>query len=220
MPPKYAMTRRQANAALLALGAVAALPSVALAEEVRSLPAPRKYVGRALMQALQARRSIREYSTRPLPAQVLSELLWAAYGINRPGGERTAPYWRHIMVIDVYAAMADGLWLYDPKEHALRRHIGADIRAQTGLQDFVASAPLNLVYVVHGERMTDVSLEDRRLYGSVDAAFAGQNVYLYCASEGLATVFRGAIDYPALERAMQLGEGEFVAFAQTVGYPR
>lgn len=220
MPPKYAMTRRQANAALLAIGAAAALPSLALAEEVRSLPAPRKYVGRALMQALQARRSIREYSTRPLPAQVLSELLWAAYGINRPGGERTAPYWRHIMVIDVYAAMADGLWLYDPKEHALRRHIGADIRAQTGPQDFVASAPLNLVYVVHGERMTDVSLEDRRLYGSVDAAFAGQNVYLYCASEGLATVFRGAIDYPALERAMQLGEGQFVAFAQTVGYPR
>lgn len=220
MRPKYAMTRRQANAVLLAMGAVAALPSVAPAEEVRSLPAPRKYVGRALMQALQARRSIREYSTRPLPAQVLSELLWAAYGINRLGGERTAPYWRHIMVMDVYAAMADGLWLYDPKEHALRRHLGADIRAQTGLQDFVASAPLNLVYVVHGERMTDVSPEDRRLYGSVDAAFAGQNVYLYCASEGLATVFRGAIDYPKLARAMQLGEGQFVAFAQTVGYPR
>ncbi len=220
MRPKYAMTRRQANAVLLAMGAMAALPSVALAEEVRSLPAPRKYVGRPLMQALQARRSIREYSTRPLPAQVLSELLWAAYGINRPSGERTAPYWRHIMVIDVYAAMADGLWRYDPEEHALRRHLGADIRAQTGLQDFVASAPLDLVYVVHGERMTDVSPEDRRLYGSVDAAFAGQNVYLYCASEGLATVFRGAIDYPKLARAMQLGEGQFVAFAQTVGYPR
>ncbi|HYX63603.1 MAG TPA: nitroreductase family protein, partial [Burkholderiales bacterium] len=106
------------------------------------------------------------------------------------------------------------------KEHALRRHLGADIRAQTGLQDFVASAPLNLVYVVHGERMKDVSPQDRRLYGSVDAAFAGQNVYLYCASEGLATVFRGAIDYTKLERAMQLGEGQFVAFAQTVGYPR
>jgi nitroreductase len=220
MPPKSTVTRRQANAALLAMGAVAALPSVALAEEARSLPAPRKYVGRPLMQALQARRSIREYSTRPLPAQVLSDLLWAAYGINRPSGERTAPYWRHIMVIDVYAAMADGVWLYDPEAHVLRRHLGADIRAQTGLQDFVASAPLNLVYVVHGERMKDVSPEDRRLYGSVDAAFAGQNVYLYCASEGLATVFRGAIDYARLARALQLPEGQFVAFAQTVGYPR
>lgn len=220
MRPGHKVTRRRANAALLALGAMAALPSVALAEEARSLPAPRKYVGRPLMQALQARRSIREYSSRPLPAQVLSDLLWAAYGINRPSGDRTAPYWRHIMVIDVYAAMADGVWLYDPKEHALRRHLGADLRAQTGLQDFVASAPLNLVYVVHGERMTDVSPEDRRLYGSVDAAFAGQNVYLYCASEGLATVFRGAIDYAKLARAMQLPEGQFVAFAQTVGYPR
>jgi len=220
MRPGHKVTRRQANAALLALGAIAALPAAAFAEEARSLPAPRKYVGRPLMQALQARRSIREYSSRPLPAQVLSDLLWAAYGINRPSGDRTAPYWRHIMVIDVYAAMADGVWLYEPQEHALRRYLPVDIRAQTGLQDFVASAPLNLVYVVHGERMKDVSPEDRRLYGSVDAAFAGQNVYLYCASEGLATVFRGAIDYARLARAMQLGEGQFVAFAQTVGYPR
>ena len=220
MAAKAGMTRRQVNAALLAMGAAAALPSLALAEETRSLPAPRKYVGRPLMQALEARRSIREYSTRPLPAPVLSDLLWAAYGVNRSSGDRTAPYWRHIMVIDVYAAMADGVWLYDPKAHALRRHLAADIRGQTGLQNFVAAAPLNLVYVVHGERMNDVSPEDRRLYGSVDAAFAGQNVYLYCASEGLATVFRGAIDYAKLERAMQLGEGQFVAFAQTVGYPR
>jgi nitroreductase len=122
-------------------------------------------------------------------------------------------------VIDVYAAMADGVWLYDPQQHALRPHLSADIRAQTGQQDFVATAPLNLVYVVHGERMKDVSPEDRRLYGSVDAAFAGQNVYLYCASEGLATVFRGAVDYAKLGRAMRLGETRFVAFAQTVGYP-
>ncbi len=219
MRPGNAVTRRQVNAALLAMGTMAALPGVAFAEQARSLPAPRKYVGRPLMQALQARRSTREYSPRPLPAQVLSDLLWAAYGINRPSGDRTAPYWRHIMVIDVYAALADGVWLYDPEAHALRRHLGADIRAQTGLQDFVATAPLNLVYVVHGERMKDISPEDRRLYGSVDAAFAGQNVYLYCASEGLATVFRGAIDYAKLARALQLGEGQFVAFAQTVGYP-
>jgi len=152
--------------------------------------------------------------------QVLSDLLWAAYGVNRPSGDRTAPYWRHIMVVDVYAAMADGVWLYDAAQHALRLHLGADIRVDTGLQDFVATAPLDLVYVVHGERMQDVTPEERRLYGSVDAAFAGQNIYLYCASEGLATVFRGAIDYPKLARAMRLGDGEFVAFAQTVGYPQ
>ncbi len=214
------VTRREVNTALIAAGALAALPITTFARPTQELPAPRKEIGKPLMQALQLRRSIREYSERPLPAQVLSDLLWAAYGINRPSGDRTAPYWRHIMVIDVYAAMADGVWLYEPAPHALRLHLASDLRALTGMQDFVATAPLNLVYVVHGERMHGVSPEDRRLYGSVDAAFAGQNVYLYCASEGLATVFRGAVDYAKLGRAMRLGAGQFVAFAQTVGFPR
>jgi nitroreductase len=214
------MNRREANAALLAGAALVAMPIAARAQGVKVLPAPRKEAGKPLMQALQSRRSIREFSSRALPPQVLSDLLWAAYGVNRPSGDRTAPYWRHIMVIDVYAAMADGVWLYDPKQHALRSHLETDIRAQTGLQDFVATAPLNLVYVAHGERMKDISPEERRLYGSVDAAFAGQNVYLFCASEGLATVFRGAVDHEKLNQAMRLGNGQFVTFAQTVGYPR
>ena len=123
--------------------------------------------------------------------QVLSDLLWAAFGINRPSGDRTAPYWRHVMVMDIYVAMANGVWLYEPKAHTLLPHSKDDIRAQTGLQDFVANAPLNLVSVAHGERMTDVSPEERRLYASVDSGFIGQNVYLFCASEGLATVFGG-----------------------------
>jgi nitroreductase len=215
------MTRREMNAALLASAALATMPMAALAQEsTRILLDPRKEAGKPLMQALQLRRSIRQFSPRPLPPQVLSDLLWAAYGVNRPSGDRTAPYWRHIMVIDVYAAMADGVWLYDPKQHALRPHLETDIRAQTGLQDFVATAPLNLVFVAHGERMKEISPEERRLYASVDAAFAGQNVYLYCASEGLATVFRGAVDYEKLKQAMQLQDGQFVTFAQTVGYPQ
>jgi len=108
-------------------------------------------------------------------------------------GDRTAPYWRHVMVIDIHLAMADGVWLYDPKAHKLLPHAKEDFRAQTGLQDFVTTAPLNLVYVAHGERLTDISPEERRLYASVDTGFIGQNVYMFCASEGLATVFRGAV---------------------------
>jgi nitroreductase len=173
------------------------------------------------MQALKLRHSTREYSDRALPMQVLSDLLWAAFGINRPAtGDRTAPYWRHVMVIDIYAAMADGVWLHKPKGHALLRRVRADIRAQTGLQDFVGTAPLNLVYVAHGERMQDISAEERRLYASVDAGFIGQNVYLFCASEGLGTVFRGAVDHQKLTSALQLGTDQFVTFAQTVGYPK
>jgi hypothetical protein len=145
--------------------------------------------GMPLNSALQARHSTREFSDQSLSKHALSDLLWAAFGINRPNGDRTAPYWRHVMVIDVYLPMQDGVWLYQPIPHILQLHLPGDIRRQTGYQDFVATAPLNLIYVAHGERMTDVSSEERRLYASVDAGFIGQNVYLFCASEGSATVF-------------------------------
>jgi len=215
------MTRRQATTGILA-SAAAGASGVALAQELkpRDLPPARTAGGQPLIEALKLRRSIREYADRPLADQVLSDLLWAAFGVNRPSGDRTAPYWRHIMVIDVYAAMADGVWLYEPKAHALLPHMKDDIRALTGRQDFVGGAPLNLIYVAHGERMTDVAPEERRLYASVDTGFIGQNVYLFCASEGLATVFRGAVDYAKLAQTMKLPDQQFVTFAQTVGYPR
>ena len=215
------MTRRQASAGILASAALAAAPA-AIAQESKpfALPPPRGEGGQPLIAALKLRRSIREYSDRPLPPQILSDLLWAAFGVNRPSGDRTAPYWRHVMVMDIYLAMAEGVWVYEPKAHALLPYMKEDIRPQTGLQDFVAAAPLNLVYVAHGERMTDISAEERRLYASVDTGFIGQNVYLFCASEGLATVFRGAVDTPKLARALHLPDQQFVTFAQTVGYPR
>jgi nitroreductase len=173
------------------------------------------------MECLIARRSVRSYSARALQPQVLSDLLWAAFGVNRPASDgRTAPYWRHVLVIDVYVASADGVWLYEPRSHSLSPYQTLDLRAQTGHQDFVASAPLNLIYVAHGERMSDIPAEERRLYASVDAAFIGQNVYLFCASEGLGTVFRGAVDCENLARALSLGLGQMVTFAQTVGYPQ
>jgi len=216
------MRRRQANATILAGAALAAVPASTLPQALQplTLPHARSGGGMPLTQALKLRRSTREYSDRALTMQVFSDLLWAAFGINRPSGDRTAPYWRHVMVIDVYVVMADGVWLYEPKAHTLLPHLKDDVRAQTGLQDFVAGAPLNLVYVAHGERMTDVSAEERRLYASVDAAFIGQNVYLYCASEGLATVFRGAVDQAKLARVLKLSDMQFVTFAQTVGYAR
>ncbi len=216
------MTRRGAQAGILASAALATPASAAIAPASQpfDLPPPRSEGGQSLITALKLRRSTREFSDRPLPAQVLSDLLWAAFGVNRPNGDRTAPYWKHVMVMDIYVATADGVWLYEPKPHTLAPHMKADIRAETGLQDFVATAPLNLIYVAHGERMMDISAEDRRLYASVDTGFIGQNVYLFCASAGLGTVFRGAVDYPKLGRVLRLPDQQFVTFAQTVGYPR
>lgn len=220
------MTRRQANIGLAKIGLLAAAStatsgtSTASEVKIKQLPPARTAGGKPLIEALHLRRSIREYADRPIDAQMLSDLLWSAYGVNRATGDRTAPYWRHVMVIDVFAVMANGTWLYDPQRHVLVQHLEDDLRAKTGLQEFVASAPLNLVYVAHGERMTDLSAEDRRLFASADACFIGQNVYLFCASEGLATVFRGAVDQKALGQAMKLGTDQFVTFAQTVGYPK
>lgn len=217
------MTRREMEAGLVAAATVAMGATQASAAQMgpRDLPTPHTDGGMPLMRALALRHSTREYADRALPKQVLSDLLWAAFGINRPAtGDRTAPYWRHIMVIDVYAAMADGVWLYDPKTHRLMPHLAEDIRVQTGLQDFVGTAPLNLVYVAHGERMADVAPAERRLFASVDTGFIGQNVYLFCASAGLGSVFRGAVDYRKLAATMRLSEQQFVTFAQTVGYAR
>jgi nitroreductase len=216
------LTRREAAAGLaataLAIGAAGAMR--AQEATFSPLPSPRAAGGMPLIDALRLRRSTRVFSDRPLERQALSDLLWAANGVNRPSGDRTAPYWRHIMVIDIYAAMADGVWLYDPEAHALVLRQKDDLRGLSGTQDFVASAPLNLIYVAHGERMTDVGPQERSLFASADSCFIGQNVYLFCASEGLATVFRGSANQAKLGAAMNLPDGRFVTFAQTVGYPR
>ncbi|MGA2894744.1 MAG: nitroreductase family protein [Xanthobacteraceae bacterium] len=215
------MTKSQADTGL-EVGALEPTNPTAANQRIRvvGLPQPRTSGGMPLLDALKLRHSTREYSQRPISLPILSDLLWAAFGVNRPSDDRTAPYWRHVMVIDVYVASANGVWIYNAKAHTLLPHLSDDIRAQTGYQDFVGTAPLDLIYVAHGERMTDISPEEQRLYAAVDAGFIGQNVYLFCASEGLATVFRGAIEYTKLEHVLRLPEQQFVTFAQTVGYAR
>ncbi|WP_077562227.1 universal stress protein [Polaromonas sp. C04] len=193
------------------------LPSPQEAEPL-ILPPARPDHGMLLSKALKLRCSTRIFDARPLQPQALSDLLWSAFGVNRANGDRTAPYWRHVMAIDIYVATAEGTWVYEPGEHRLLPWGKEDIRASTGTQDFVGVAPVNLIYVAHGERMMELSKEERRLYASVDAAFIGQNVYLFCASEGLGCVFRGALDATALGRLLRLPEGQFVTFAQTVGF--
>ena len=136
------MTRREVNVGLVSSAAMVMAGNVASAQQQAiDLPPPRGQGGKPLIEALRLRRSIRQYAPRKLPPQMLSDLLWAAFGINRSAsGDRTAPYWRHVMVIDVYAAMAEGVWHYEPETHRLLPYLSSDIRAQTGTQDFVATA--------------------------------------------------------------------------------
>jgi nitroreductase len=216
------ITRRAAGLGLLsAASLLATSASPAATPQPIDLPKPSMSGGKSLAEALRDRRSIREFANRPLPVPVLSGLLWSAFGINRPqSGDRTAPSWRHAIETEIYLAQQDGVWRYDAKEHRLLPHLAEDIRAQTGVQDFVGIAPLDLVYVADGARLGSVSAEEKRLYAFADTGFIGQNVYLFCASEGLATVFRGSLDRDKLGRSLHLRPEQFVTFAQTVGFPK
>ena len=185
------------------------------------LPDPQMDGGRPLMQVLKDRSTSRSFSREKPPLQVLSNLLWAAFGINRPdSGKRTAPSAMNSQEIDIYVAVADGLYLYDAKAQLLRPILSEDIRALTGLQPFVSEAPVNLIFVADHSRMTRAAQEDKDRYSAADTGFISENVYLFCASEGLATVVRGSIDRAALAKAMKLRPDQKIILAQTVGYPK
>ncbi len=182
------------------------------------LPKVRINGGKSLMEALKNRKSSRDFSDKELPQQVLSDLLWAAFGVNRPdSGGRTAPSAHNMQEMDIFVSTREGLYFYEPKQHILKMVSKKDIRNITGKQDFVGVAPVNLIYVADYSRMGKVGME-KDLYSAIDAGFIAQNVYLYCASRGLGVVARTWLDKEALGKAMSLRPEQRVILAQTVGY--
>jgi len=211
-----------ASLALVCLFAYVAVGFVAFAQEGKtvSLPKPAMKGGKPLMEVLKNRKSSREYSTKELSDQVLSNLLWAAFGVNRPdSGKRTAPSAMNWQEIDIYVAMSNGLYLFDAKQHDLKLVLAEDIRALTGKQGFVKDAPVNLVYVADLAKTGKTPPDQKAFYVAADTGFISQNVYLFCASEGLATVVHASVDKPALAKAMKLRPDQMITLAQTVGYP-
>jgi SagB-type dehydrogenase family enzyme len=173
------------------------------------------------MQLLAKRSSSREFSSEPLPLNILSNMLWAASGINRPeSGKRTAPTANNRQEMDIYVATATGLYFYDAKSSFLEPILAGDIRGLTGTQAFVKEAAVNLIYVADYSRMSSSSDEIKTMYAGAATGFISQNVYLYCASEGLATVVRAMIDRPALAKAMGLRTDQKIILSQSVGYPK
>jgi len=194
--------------------------SAAAEPEPKALPAPRRTAGMPLMEALAQRHSAREFGAVPLPDQVLSDLLWAAFGVNRPeAGMRTAPSAVNWQEIGILVATAQGVWSFDAPRHRLLPLLPADIRAEIGLQPFVRQAPVCLLYVADFARMTRASEEDKAFYSACDVGFIGQNVYLFCASEGLNTCTVGLVKRAALAERLQLRPEQRVLLVQPVGYP-
>jgi nitroreductase len=199
------------------------LSSTAQEPKVIKLPEPQTDGGRPLMQVLKARQTSREFGQETrLSMQVLSNLLWAANGINRPDGKRTAPSAVNWQNVDIYAATADALYLYDAPQNALKVILTEDVRAVTGQQGFVKAVPLNLVYVADLARAKTARGENpnAEIWSAAGAGFISQNVYLFCASEGLATVVRGMFDRDALSKALKLRPDQKIILTQSVGYPR
>ncbi len=215
------MTRWLTLAAILLPALLLPRPS-ALGQELApiQLPAPQIQGGKPLMEALRDRHSVRSFRPEDLPLQTLSNLLWAGFGVNRPeSGGRTAPSAVNWQEVEIYLTTREGAYRYDARAHRLEPVRAGDFRALTGTVAFVATAPLNLVYVADLAKITRESAEEKTFYSAIDTGFIAQNVYLFCASEGLATVVRAQVDRDALARALGLGADQRIIVAQTVGFP-
>ena len=183
------------------------------------LPAPQTSGGKPLMQALKERKTTRDFSPEQLSKPMLSSLLWAAWGINREDGRRTAPSASNRQEIDVYVIMAEGAYVYDAKGNALQPVVAGDIRKLAGSQPFVAEAPLNLVYVADTAKLGGDDA-GKLATANANTGFIAQNVYLFCASEGLGAVVRGSVDRAGIAKALNLRPEQRITLAQTVGYPK
>jgi len=214
---------------LLSIVVLVCFVSTSIASELApiKLPAPDTKGGKPLMQCLSERKTNRSISPKKLPVEVLSNLLWAAYGINRPNSDkRTAPSAINRQEVDIYVAMEEGLYIYNAKAHVLEPILKSDLRKKTTMflqpsRSSVAGAPLQLIYVADYSKMSFLTNdEENKFYSAADTGFIAQNVYLYCSSEGLATVVRGMVDRDSLGPEMKLRDKQKIMLVQAVGYPQ
>ncbi len=184
------------------------------------LPEPKLDPSKSLAQALKDRKTTRAYGG-DVPQQTLSNLLWAACGINRPdSGRRTAPTAVNWQEIDIYVVTAAGAYLHDPKANILTPVVSGDIRDLTYTQAHFKDAPVNLVYIADLEK-TGPQEEERKIpWIAMDTGFVAQNVYLYCAAEGLPTCYRISIDKEKLGQALKLRPAQRIMGAQSLGLPK
>jgi nitroreductase len=185
------------------------------------LPDPVMEGGKPLMEALKARQSGREFAPDRLPAETLANLLWAAWGINRPDGRRTAPSASNRQEIEIYVTLPEGAYVWDAKANTLVPVAAGDLRGATGTQPFPATAPVNLVYVADMSKAGRPATDPQQAMNvGADCGLIVENVYLFCASAGLATVVRASVPKESLAKALKLRDAQVIVLAQTVGYPK
>ena len=199
---------------LLALAATLGLRAGDIA-----LPAPHQTGGLPLMEALAKRQSIREYDTRELTRQQLSDLLWATFGINRPDGRRTAPTANNRQEFDLYVVLPQGAYRYDAAANNLLLVTSEDIRGQIAGRRF-AAAPVQLLYVADLSRRSEKEENRKLLLAHIDCGYLSQNTGLFCASEGLATCPRATLQREVAAEKLRLRPDQRILLAHSVGYPK
>jgi nitroreductase len=182
------------------------------------LPAPDKTGGKPLMQTLAARKSSRTFMDKELSLQTLSSLLWAADGINRADGRKTAPTGMNVQDTDVYAMLKAGIYKYDAKANKLILVVSGDHRELAGRQPYPRTAPLNLFFIHDKARAMKGTGPTMDVAAGIHVGAIMQNVYLFCASEGLGCVARMSIDTAELGKLMKLPEGQSILLGETIGY--
>ena len=184
------------------------------------LNAPDKTRGTAVMKALSERKSVREFDTKDLSLQDLSDLLWAANGINREDGKRTAPSARNVQDIDVYVIRKDGAYIYNAENHALNPVAKGDFRkAVGGQQEFVQNVPVCLVLVTKLDKMGEIT-EYTKMMAAVDGGIVCQNINIFCSAVGLATVPRAWMNKDELSQILKLKDTQVILMNNPVGYPK
>ncbi len=185
------------------------------------LPPPETGKGKPLMQVLQERRSERSFADKALSSQELSNLLWAANGINRNDGSRTAPSARNVREFEIYTILKDGAFVYDPNAHLLLPVSSGDHRKSAGRDKYVTAAPVNLIYIADLSKINWTrDLNVKILIASLDAGFIAENAALFCTSAGLNSVPRINIDTDSLAKVLNLRPEQKIILATTVGYPK
>jgi len=212
--------------------AVLASASSASAQDLQPiiLPPPQIKGSKSLLAALQERRTNRNIRAERLPPQILSNLLWAAFGVNREKGNfgkagRTAASASNSQEIDLYVALPEGVYLYEAVPHRLMPVVAGDFRARSG-RGAAATAPVKIFYVADLARYVLEGNPDRRIndsevqksYYYCAVGLIAQNVYLFAASQGLAAWFHNC-DKTNTSKEFKLRPDQRVLFAQTVGYP-
>lgn len=187
------------------------------------LPEPRRNGGMPLREALMTRRSVRQYAPRRFDLtaaedlQLLSDLLWAAFGPVSPR-RRSAPSSHNRQETDLYVLLPEGSFLYVPAENKLSPVSEEDLRAASGAQDYVGTAAAEIAFVADTTKITGKSPRGVVETIYVDTGFISQNIYLFCASEGLATVVRAMVPKEALATRLGLAESQEITLVQTVGW--